>query len=739
MPQGLLYVRSVRFSPTGNYLVSGSADYSIRLWNLENQTSTTIDDDDLNGWIESVDFRPDGQQFAAGSSGGIAKIWDLDGNVVQTLPGHVGTVNRARFSPDGHTLAAVAGDGQVRVWSLMNKAIAQLDTHTDALWNVDVSSDGTQIATASVDGTTRIWDRSGAEIRRLELPTNQVFNDVVYSPGGNTIATSTIDGDIQLWDAEGNLVNRFAMHGQRVLGLDLSPDGKYGLSGSDDTTAKLWDLEGNVQAVVNHDEWIRDVAFSPDGQTFATTSEDTLARLWDLDGNLLAEFEGHADGVNGISFSPDGTMLVTASDDSTVKLWDVQGNLIHSFQKHHGRVWTVAFSPDGDSIATGTSEGYARLWDLDGNLIGEFKGHEEVVTGVAFSPDGQYLISASGDSTAKVWRIARTLDDLLAQGCDWLADYLTLHPDALMELENCQRPDLLPKAASYLVKTAMQTARTGNVQLAQQQLATALTWNPDVDLDPETPEHEQNATQMARKFSAAYSLTEGQRLAHQLKLEDATQAYERALELDAEVDLDPQTDAVEQDADLIARRYVALSLQQRGQLQAQQLKLKAAVQTLEEALDLDPTIDLNPDTEEIDQDAKAVANRFSAPGHLAAGQQQVKNGDVEAAAQAYQTAQDLDPDLEVDRRVWDTLCWFGSVQGQATTVRFACENKAYFGGVSTLDSRGIVLALDGDLEGSIESFQAYIDVPGRSQDRVIQGQAWINALKTGDNPFLTDD
>ncbi|MEM6432987.1 MAG: hypothetical protein AAF773_03890 [Cyanobacteria bacterium P01_D01_bin.115] len=734
-------VVGVRFSPAGDYLVSGSPDESIRLWNLEAQTSEIIDD--VDGSTYGIDFHPNGEHFAAGSTGGIAKIWALDGNVVQDLPGHVGAIEDVSFSPDGNRLATAGSDGQVRMWALNSKTVADLSGHTDALWYPDVSPDGTQIATASKDGTVRIWDLSGTEIRRLELPDS--FSKVVYSPDGTTLATATFPGDIQLWNVEGNLITRFPMHNTVVQGLDISPDGQYGVSGSEDFTAKLWDFEGNVITTVTHDEWVRDAVFSPDGQTFATVSEDDLARLWDLDGNLLAEFAGHADGVNAISFSPDGTKLVTASDDSTVKLWDLQGNLIHSFQNHHGRVWTVAFSPSDDAIATGTSDGYARLWDLDGNLIGEFKGHEAIVTSVNFSPDGQYLVTTSGalfagsgDNTARVWRIASTLDDLLAQGCDWLADYLTLHPEALLELESCQRPDILPQAAPYLVQKARQTAQAGDLQLVEQQLTTALTWNPDVDLDPETLELDQNVTQVARTLSATYHLTEAQRLANQLKLEEATQAYEQALALNPAADLDPATESVEQDAALIARRHAALGLQKQGRLQAQQLKLEAATQTLEEALELYPTLDLNPDTGEIEQDIEAMVRQFSAPSQLNAGGQLVKNGDVEAAVQAYQTALDSDPDLEVLQSTWDTLCWFGSLQGQAAKVRFACENEASFSGPSTFDSRGIVLALDGDIEGAIESFQAYIDVPGRSQDRVIQGQAWIDALQSGENPFTPE-
>ncbi len=49
----------------------------------------------------------------------------------------------------------------------------------------------------------------------------------------------------------------------------------------------------------------------------------------------------------------------------------------------------------------------------------------------------QQVSFASSDRTARLWRV-RGLDELLAQGCDWLKYYLASRPEKLAKLKVCQ-------------------------------------------------------------------------------------------------------------------------------------------------------------------------------------------------------------------------------------------------------------------------------------------------------------
>jgi tetratricopeptide (TPR) repeat protein len=153
---------------------------------------------------------------------------------------------------------------------------------------------------------------------------------------------------------------------------------------------------------IGHAGDVWSVAFSPDGKYVLTGSEDNTAKLWDLNGRQIQAFEGHAGSVRSVAFSPDGKYVLTGSYDHTAKLWDLNGRQIQAFEAG-AWVLSVAFSPDGKYVLTGSLDNTAKLWDLNGRQIQAFEGHAGYVLSVAFSPDGKYVLTGSEDNTAKLW------------------------------------------------------------------------------------------------------------------------------------------------------------------------------------------------------------------------------------------------------------------------------------------------------------------------------------------------
>ncbi len=74
-----------------------------------------------------------------------------------------------------------------------------------------------------------------------------------------------------------------AGHGEDILAVKFSPDGKYLVSGSLDKTIILWDIQSGAQLrqFNGHTELIIDLDFSPDGQWIVSASHDKTARIWE--------------------------------------------------------------------------------------------------------------------------------------------------------------------------------------------------------------------------------------------------------------------------------------------------------------------------------------------------------------------------------------------------------------------------------------------------------------------------
>ena len=221
-------------------------------------------------------------------------------------------------------------------------------------------------------------------------------------------------------------------HSAWVMSVAFSPDGTQILSGSFDTTAKLWEAptgklirtfkhRGTIDRRERIDELtgeavrtasdsrrvVASVAFSPDGQRVLTGSFDAM-RLWDIaSGEILRSFVARDqpnNNVLSVAFSPDGTRVLSGGADKTVRLWETAtGNLIFTLQGHFGPVNSVAFSPDGTRALSGDEAMSVLLWDLTtGKLAPGFNpyrpdAHRGAIMSVAFTSDGKKILSGSQD------------------------------------------------------------------------------------------------------------------------------------------------------------------------------------------------------------------------------------------------------------------------------------------------------------------------------------------------------
>ena len=403
-------VWSATFSPSGQYIVSGGGDGTVRLWNRNGKPigQPWQGHQDV---VHSVAFSPDGQTIVSGSFDRTLRLWDRQGKPIGNLfRGHRDKVLSVAFSPDGEIIASSSADGTVRLWDRKGKSISNpFQGHQNKVYSVAFSPDGKTIASSSADGTVRLWDRKGNPISQpFRGHQNMVFS-VAFSPDGQTIVSGGADNKIRLWNLQGNPIGKpFQGHEDFVRSVAFSPDGNYIVSASDDKTLRLWNRQGNLigKPLVGHDYYVYSAAFSPDGQTIVSSSEDSTVRLWTRQSvSIEPTFYGHQAIVLAVAISPDGEYIASGDGNNVIRLWDKQGNPLNKpLRGHQGAISSVVFSPSGQYIVSGSTDKTIRLWDKQGNPLGKpLQGHQDTIHSVAFSPDGKYIVSGSADKTIRLW------------------------------------------------------------------------------------------------------------------------------------------------------------------------------------------------------------------------------------------------------------------------------------------------------------------------------------------------
>jgi WD40 repeat protein len=171
--------------------------------------------------------------------------------------------------------------------------------------------------------------------------------------------------------ASGRCLRTFEGHANNVEAVALSADGRYALSGSVDTTLKLWEVASGVclRTFEGNNYAVSSVDLSVDGRYALSGSYDKI-KLWDRsNGRCLRTFEGHKDSVASVWFSVEGSYVISASLDNTLKLWEVaSGNCLRTFEGHGWQVSSVFLSTDGSHVLSGSYNGMLKLWALDWEL-----------------------------------------------------------------------------------------------------------------------------------------------------------------------------------------------------------------------------------------------------------------------------------------------------------------------------------------------------------------------------------
>jgi WD40 repeat protein len=413
----LLAIEAVELTRSVDGSVLREAEEALHQAVTSSRLVTSIagsDEGDLyRGWPGAIDWGPDGLVVMDGvfASEGPRPVGTIDlrdeetGEIVRSLPGHEGKLTGAEFSPDGSMLATTAVDGLLKVWDLSSGDVMATVKARSAS-GPSFSADGSLVA--AVFG----WPDS--KVRVVDLETNRVLtfpapewtNDVSISPDGSRVVAVSgyLGEDHSMIDVKTGEAHRIDDRVSAVITVAWSPDGKRFAMGGFDSGVWVLDADGRLEFLLaGHGAAASWVDWSPDSSRLVSGSEDGTARIWEIGERGPAEVQtlsARAGPMTGVAFSPDGTHVMTRSENRVMDVWDVAPGGAAEVVNILGAAGIVNVLSDGRHVTTHGRDGSLSILDLDTeervDLPVRWFEPPRRLSGYAFASDGESVINFEG-------------------------------------------------------------------------------------------------------------------------------------------------------------------------------------------------------------------------------------------------------------------------------------------------------------------------------------------------------
>jgi len=440
-------VNAIAIHPDGQSVVSSSSDCTIKIWELKTGKEHTLKGHETE--VKWLSISTDGKRIISVSKelfnqkeqiGYTIKVWDFKTRKdLFTQKGKNIIGDRVIIDLNGKWVVS-SYFKDLHVWNLVNKEESYtLEGHSGSITKIAIQTNGQRIVSAS-QCILKVWNlETKAELHTLSWHCTMI-TAVAIPPNGQKVVFAFIDnGDnkVNLWDLETEEVlqlHTLKEHSGIVTVLVLHPNGKWVVTGDNDGTIKVWDLESReeLRTLKGHSQMINLIVILPDGQRVISTSWDKTIKVWNLDtGNELYTLKGHSRGINSVAIHPDGQQIISGSGDNTLKVWDLNPSIgFHTQPGHNDKVNVLVIHPDRQRVVSGSEDKTLKVWNLKtGEELHTLRGHSDRITVAVLHPDGQRVVSGSNDKTLKVWNLNKGIELYSLEGHNGGINALTIHPD----------------------------------------------------------------------------------------------------------------------------------------------------------------------------------------------------------------------------------------------------------------------------------------------------------------------
>ncbi len=304
----------------------------------------------------------------------------------------------------------IADDERGHVLDVIDEALALgVARHVfrpgDWVFDSVFTPDGNTLVAAVRDGKLRAYDLRTGQVRILGTAPSPA-EMIELTPDGKYLLTGGTLGEVMAWPVGGGEPHQLlAGTGRMVSSLQLSADGTRVLVDRDKGLLASVPLSGGEPTYYGTKSSLRTAVAARDwSRQVLVTGPNSVAAYVGLD-KPLRELGTTEKAIQHLQISPDGDLIVV-HDGANV--WGVPftGGKLEKIAPYDGKLLSVEWSPDGKTLALCGHRHDIVLVDRTTNTTRELRGHTDALYTVAWSKDGRRILSASDDGTARVWTVA---------------------------------------------------------------------------------------------------------------------------------------------------------------------------------------------------------------------------------------------------------------------------------------------------------------------------------------------
>jgi len=382
--------------------------------------------------ISTVIFTPGDKFIVSGSYDTTVRLWDFNtGREKETFLGHKEPISALAASPKGNYIASCDKDGVI-IWNIKTGKEFAFLPEQDTV-SMSFNHDETIIYTASAKGIKE-WN---IKEKKEKIIKEDLISIASFSKKNKYIAF--LSNELNVFNIDKN-AEKIINNNTMINTLSFNKEETMLAAGSTDGYVFLYDdLDRiNMKSLRRpHTGIINTIKISDNNRFLATASTDKTISLFDLQSNQSHEnLTGHTSNINSIAFSSDEAFLVSASSDNSIIIWDTAaGKILRIITDYSDIPLSSDISSDCQYIATYSQNDLIRIWDAKTGQLTKWQFEIKKAETIAFSSDNKYIISLSKDGTVRFYSIETGIEyntissnagiDAMAISFDFNKNYIT--------------------------------------------------------------------------------------------------------------------------------------------------------------------------------------------------------------------------------------------------------------------------------------------------------------------------